>query len=101
MTDYETRDQRAALEADFGQLLGEQSSSAGEVSTVVSVRLRGDKLSIVEQAASAANLPLSTFIRRAALSAASSLDVRAVTARVEAIQNEASKLAALLTGDAA
>jgi len=101
MTDYKTRNDRAALEADFGQLPGEQSSPAGEVSTVVSVRLRGDELSIVEQAASAANLPLSTFIRQAALGAAGSLDVRAVTARVEAIQNEARKLAALLHGDAA
>ncbi len=101
MTDYKTRDERAALEADFDQLPGEQSSSTGEVSTVVSVRLRGNELSIVEQAASAANLPLSTFIRQAALGAAGSLDVRAVTARVEAIQNEARKLAALLHGDAA
>ena len=92
---------RAALEADFDRLPGEQSSRAGEVSTLVSVRLREDELSIVEQAASAANLPLSTFIRQAALGAAGSLDIRAVTARVEAIQNEARKLAALLHGDAA
>ena len=101
MTDYKTRDDRAALEEDFYRLPGEQRSPTGEVSTVVSVRLRGDELSIVEQAASAANLPLSTFMRQAALGAAGSLDVRAVTARVEAIQNEARKLAALLHGDAA
>ena len=101
MTDYETRDDRAALEADFERSPAEQRSPTGEVSTVVSVRLRGDELSIVEQAASAANLPLSTFIRQAALGAAGSLDIRAVTARVEAIQNEARKLAALLHGDAA
>lgn len=88
MTDYETRDQRAALEA-------------GEVSTVVSVRFRGDELSVVEQVARAANLLLSTFIRQAALGAASSLHVRAVRARVETIQNEARKLTALLRGDAA
>lgn len=101
MTDYKTRDDRAALEADFDRLPAEQSSPAGEVSTVVSVRLRGDELAIVEQAASAANLPLSTFIRQAALGAAGSLDVRAVAARVKAIQDEARKLVALLHGDAA
>ena len=100
MTNYESRDERAALEAAFDQLPGEQRSSSGEVSTVVSVRLRGDELSVVERAASAANLPLSTFIRQAALGASGSLDVRAVTARVEAIQNEARKLVALLHGEA-
>lgn len=71
------------------------------MSPVIVIRLRGDGLSIVEEAASAANLSLSTFIRQAALGAASSLDGRAVTARVEAIQNEARKLAAFLNGDAA
>lgn len=101
MSDYETRDERAALEADLEQLPVDESSSAGEVSTVVSVRLRGDELSAVEQAATAAGLPLSTFIRQAALGAASSVDVRAVSAQVEAIQHEARKLAALLRGDAA
>lgn len=101
MTDYEIKDERAALEADFEQLPVEKSTSSSEVSTVVSVRLRGDELSVVEQAANAAGLPLSTFIRQAALGAAGSLDVRAVSAQVEAIQNEARKLAALLHGDAA
>lgn len=101
MTDYETTDERATLEVDFEQLPVEKSASSGEMSTVVSVRLRGDELFVVEQAATAAGLPLSTFIRQAALGAASSLDVRAVSAQVEAIQNEARKLAALLPGDAA
>ena len=101
MTDYETRDDRAAVEADFVWLPRDQSSPTGEVSAVVSVRLRGDELSVVEQAASAANLPLSTFMGQAALGSAGSLDVRAVTARVGAIQDEARKLAALLHGDGA
>ncbi|MGH3446243.1 MAG: plasmid mobilization protein [Nocardioidaceae bacterium] len=101
MTNYETKDERAALEADFERLPVDRSHAPGEVSTVVSVRLRGDELSVVEQAATAAGLPLSTFIRQAALGAAGSLDVRAVSAQVEAIQNEARKLAALLRGDAA
>lgn len=101
MSNYETRDERAALEADLDQLPADESSSTGEVSTVISVRLRGDELTAVEQAADAANLPLSTFIRQAALGAANSLDMRAVSARAEAIQNEARKLVALLHGDAA
>lgn len=63
--------------------------------------LRGDELAAVEQAAGAANLPLSTFIRQAALGAANALDVRAVSARAETIQSEARKLIALLHGDAA
>ena len=73
MNDYDTRDERAALETDFDQLPGETSTVA-EVSTVVSVRLRGDELAAVEQAASA---------------------------RAEAIQIEARELIALLHGEVA
>lgn len=100
MSDYNTRDERAALKADFEELPAE-SSTASEVSTVVSVRLRGDELIAVEQAAKAADMPISTFIRQAALGASSPLDVRAASARAEAIQKEAHKLVALLHGDAA
>ena len=48
-------------------------------------------------------MPLSTFIRQAALGAASPLDVRAARARAraEAIHVEARKLGALLHGDVA
>lgn len=101
MSEYESREDRSALEADLDQRPASDVSPTGEVSTVVSVRLRGDELSAVEQAAEAANLPLSTFIRQAALGAANSLDVRAVSDRAEAIQDEARKLIALLHGDAA
>ena len=55
----------------------------------------------MEQAASAANMALSTFIRQAALGAAHPLDVRAASARAEAIQTEALKLIALLHGEVA
>ncbi|MHB1712594.1 MAG: hypothetical protein ACYCV7_14560 [Acidimicrobiales bacterium] len=83
---------------------GCRSVSAALVDPVVERRLlelvTPDQVELAK-AAAAANLPLSTFIRQAALGAAGSLDVRAVTARVEAIQNEARKLAALLHGDAA
>lgn len=100
MNDYGTRDERAALEAEVDRLPPEPST-ADEVSTVVSVRLRGDELARVEHAAATAGLPLSTFIRQAALGAASPFDVRAASARVEAIQVEARKLVALLHGDVA
>lgn len=100
MSDYGTREQRRALEGDFDRLPAEPGKAA-DVSTVVSVRLRGDELATVEQAASAAEMPLSTFIRHAALGAASPLDVRAASARAEAIQAEALKLLALLHGEVA
>jgi uncharacterized protein (DUF1778 family) len=101
VTDHETRQQRAALEAEFDQLPRAGATSTGEVSTVISVRLRGEELATVERAAKAADVPLSTFIRQAALGAAGSLDVRAVSARAEAIQDEARKLVALIHGDTA
>ncbi len=100
MNDYETEEDRRAAEADFDA----RPTAAGEaedVSTVVSVRLRGEELAVVERAAKAAGMPLSTFIRQSALGAASPLDVRAASARVEAIQAEAGKLVALLRGDVA
>jgi hypothetical protein len=46
-------------------------------------------------------MPLSTFIRQAALGAASPFDVRAASARAEAIQMEARKLVAILHGEVA
>lgn len=86
--DYGTRSDRAALEAEFDELPA-AGSIATDVSTVVSVRLRGDELATVEQAARTAAVPLSTFIRRAALDVARPLDVRAASASVEAIQQQA------------
>ncbi len=100
MTDYGTADERRAVEADV-DLRPADVSAVEDISTVVSVRLRGDELAAVERAAKAADMPLSTFIRQAALGAASPLDVRAASARVEAIQAEARKLVALLHGEVA
>jgi len=100
MNDYDTAEKRRGVEADL-ELLPVETSVVEDVSTVVSVRLRGDELAAVERAARAADMPLSTFIRQSALQAASPLDVRAVSARAEAIQIEARKLVALLHGDVA
>jgi len=47
MNDYDTRNERSTLETGFDQLPGE-TSTVGEVSTVVSVRLRGAELATVE-----------------------------------------------------
>lgn len=100
VSDYDTVDERRAVEADFDRLPADDSV-VEEVSTVVSVRLRGDEFAAVERAARATDMPLSTFIRQAALGAASPLDVRAASARAEAIQIEARKLIALLHGEVA
>jgi len=81
MNDYDTRNERGTLETDFDQLPGE-TSTVGEVSTVVSVRLRGAELATVEQVRNPA--------RRSHASA-----------RAEAIQIEARELIALLHGEAA
>ncbi len=100
MSNYDAADERRALEADLDGLPGE-ASVVEDLSTVVSVRLRGDELATLERAANAAGMPLSTFIRQAALGAANPLDVRAASARAEAIQNETRKLLALLHGKVA
>ncbi len=100
MNDYDTVEDRRAAEAVF-DLRPTEASEPEDVSTVVSVRLRGDELAAVERAAKAADMPLSTFIRQSALGAASPLDVRAASARVEVIQAEARKLVALLHGEVA
>ncbi|QGH69689.1 ribbon-helix-helix protein, CopG family [Pseudactinotalea sp. HY158] len=72
----------------------------GDVSAVISVRLRGDEIDALERAAAAAGVPLSTFIRQAALSVASPLDMRAVSAQAETFEIEARRLLALLRGKA-
>lgn len=74
MSEYETEADRRNLEAELDELPPERSTT-GDVSTVVSVRLRGDELASLEQAARAAGIPVSTFIRQAALGASSALDV--------------------------
>lgn len=63
MNDYDTAEARAAVEADF-DLLAAEAGVAEDVSTVVSVRLRGDELAAVERAARAADTPLSTTSRK-------------------------------------
>lgn len=97
MSNYTSRREREALEAEFDALPPEPTGSGdGPVSAVISVRLRHDELALIESAASEAGTPLSTFIRLAALGAANPIDVRQAGARAEAIADEARELAALL-----
>lgn len=99
MTGYEDRAERAAAETDFDSLPA-ATADVRDVSVVVSIRLHGGELDALERAAQAAGLPLSTFIRQAALDVARPLDVRAVSARAETIENEARQLRAMLRGKA-
>lgn len=69
MSDYDTRAERAAVEAELDELPVETGDTS-TVSTVVSVRLRADELAVIERAASDAGLRLGTFIRQAALTVA-------------------------------
>lgn len=100
MSEYETRGERAALEAELAELEREDvSTSTKGVSVPVSVRFRGEELETVEQAATAAGMKLSTFIRQAALGAATPVDVRAASGAAEEIQAQVRRLLALLHGE--
>lgn len=102
MTNYDRRDTRARLESEFDSLPIEHESPTDEpASTVISVRLRPDELALVEHAARTAGLPLSRFIRSAALSAAHPVDLRTISARAEAIASEAGELVTMLRAGAA
>lgn len=102
MNDYDTRANRAALEAEFNALPIQPSESAPEpASAVISVRLRPDELAHIERAATRTGLPLSAYIRLAALEAANPVDLRAISAKADALVGEAAALAALLRPGAA
>lgn len=99
MSEYDTREERAAAEAEFKQLEREDVTVSENVAAPISVRFRGDELEAVEQAATAAGMKLSTFIRQAALGAARPVDVRAASGSAEAIEAEVQRLLALLHGE--
>jgi hypothetical protein len=65
---------------------------APDVRSVVSVRFGRGELGQVEAAAAAAGVPLSTYIRNAALSAASPVDIDGARRQVEAIHRELERL---------
>lgn len=98
MSEYETRQERAAIEAEFDRLDRERDATSEAVSAVLSVRFRGDELAMVEQAAEDAGMKLSTFIRKAALTTANPLDMRAASEHAEAIATEVHRLIEELHG---
>lgn len=90
------------LEAEFEALTPDTGPRRpGSVSTAISVRLRPDELADVEKAAKSAGLPLSTFIRLAALGAAEPVDLRSISAKADTVAGEVAELAAMLRRGAA
>lgn len=65
---------------------------ASDVRSVVSVRFNRGELGPIEAAAAAAGVPVSTYIRNAALTAASSVDLTEVLRHVEALREELDQL---------
>jgi len=67
-----------------------------EVRSVVSVRFKPEEFGPVARAADEAGVPVSTYIRNAALTAATAVDLPAVARSVEAIRAELDRLARTL-----
>jgi predicted DNA binding CopG/RHH family protein len=61
---------------------------ASDVRSVVSVRFNPGELAAVEKAAQSAGMPLSTFIRHAAMTTASPVDVEKLRGAVEKLQRD-------------
>jgi hypothetical protein len=72
---------------------------APDVRSVVSVRFGRGELGQIEAAASAAGVPLSTYIRNAALNAASPVDIDGARRQVEAIHQELERLIGTLAAE--
>ncbi len=68
------------------------------VRSVVSVRFRPGEVGIVERAANAAGVPFSTFIRNAALNAATALDVEAARDALRSAREELDRVLRTLDG---
>ena len=63
-----------------------------DVRSVVSVRLSRGELGPIERAAAAAGVPVSTYIRNAALNAVSAVDLDEARRNARALQNDLEKL---------
>ncbi|WP_067502760.1 hypothetical protein [Actinoplanes sp. TFC3] len=87
---YEQRDDPAAWEDIPAPEI------APDVRSVVSVRFNPGELGAVETAARAAGIPLSTYIRNAALNAASPIDIGQVRSAVQQLQKGVAAVAAAL-----
>jgi hypothetical protein len=70
-----------------------------EVRSVVSVRFSRGELGTIAEAAGAAGVPVSTYIRNAAINAVSTVDVADARRRAEALQGELEGLIGALRAD--
>ncbi|WP_433218830.1 hypothetical protein ACQP00_13540 [Dactylosporangium sp. CS-047395] len=83
---YEHRDEVA------GEVVPSEWVPASEVRSVVSVRFAPGEISSVIDAANAAGVPLSTYIRNAALAAAAPVDLEAARRELRAAQRAIDEL---------
>src|SRR5262245_44661456 len=79
-TAYAQKDDRDAWEVE------ERPEVNPDVRSVVSVRFNRGELGPIERAAAAAGVPVSTFIRNAAMNAVSPVDLPAIKAQLDALQ---------------
>jgi len=87
---YAHRNDPAAWEAE------DRPEVSADVRSVVSVRFNRGELGPIERAAVAAGVPLSTFIRNAAINAVSPVDLSALRAQLDALQANLDALNAAL-----
>jgi hypothetical protein len=83
---YTNRDDAAAWEAEGPPEVSPQ------VRSVVSVRFSKGELGPIEAAAAAAGVPVSTYIRNAAVNAVSTVDLAEARRRAGALQEELARL---------
>lgn len=83
---YDTRDVAEAWEDE------EPPEISPDVRSVVSVRFSRGELGPIEQAAAEAGVPVSTYIRNAAINAVSAVDIDDARHRAEAIRDELGRL---------
>ena len=87
---YEQRDNPDAWEDE------EPPKTSPDVRSVVSVRFSRGELGPIERAAAAAGVPVSTYIRNAAISAVSAVDINEARRSVLAIQEDLEDLLSAL-----
>jgi hypothetical protein len=96
MTDKEltARADRAYAERDDAEAWEDEEPPevSPEARSVVSVRFSRGELGPIEAAAAAAGVPVSTYIRNAAVNAVSTVDLAEARRRAEAVQDELKQL---------
>ncbi len=90
---YSERDNPEAWEAEAAPAIG------ADVRSVVSVRFSRGELGPIERAAAAAGVPVSTYIRNAAINGAAPIDLDEARHKIEAMQAQLDGLARVLNTD--